>query len=152
MTAGQKVYIRISGFSGAAGAWNLFITTPAGHVDVCSSTCCTPADGTDSCTATPNFACAGHVLTGSTAGHAIGGTAPCGTSNSSPVTWLRFRSPLSGFATFSLAGSDYDTVLSLHASQCDTSALACNDDATESVLYSRISDFLVTANETVRVV
>lgn len=60
------------------------------------------------------------------------GTSSCGTSNTTRDIWYKYSPFASGSAVFSLCGSSYDAVMSIHT-DCPGSPsnqLACNDDST----------------------
>ena len=73
----------------------------------------------------------GDTLNGVTMGASADGSATCGTSNTTPDVWYAFYSTCAGPVTLSLQGSNYDTVLSVHAFSCPGVAgneVICNDD------------------------
>jgi hypothetical protein len=83
------------------------------------------------------------VFYGTTVGATTDGSATCGSSSSTPDVWYYYEPAGNGFATFSLAGSTYDTVLSIHSGCPGTTAneLACNDNY--SGLQSAIQNLFV---------
>jgi FG-GAP repeat protein len=58
------------------------------------------------------------------------GSTTCGSSNSRPDVWYRFTAPCDGQYTFDTAGSDFDTVLSLHSAGFGGpgASFACSDN------------------------
>ncbi|MBL9000662.1 MAG: hypothetical protein JNK25_05945 [Phycisphaerae bacterium] len=88
----------------------------------------TPAN--DNC---PNAAVIGlGTVNGSTVTATVDGTAPCGSSSTTADIWYRFTPNCGGTYRFATcgAGTNYDTVLSIHDGCPTTGAsLACNDDA-----------------------
>lgn len=113
LALGQSVLVAIEGYSGATGSYVLGITPGAAP----SYTC---ADGGDLGTAT------GNVASGTTAGAADDWAASCATDGPDVVyTWT---APAAASYTFSLAGSSYDTLLTLQSPDCAGSELACDDD------------------------
>ncbi len=80
---------------------------------------------------------------GTTVGATSDGSASCGSSGSTPDVWYLYQPYGNGYASFSLAGSAYDTVLSIHSGCPGTTAnqLACNDDYGGA--QSTITNFLV---------
>jgi hypothetical protein len=73
------------------------------------------------------------------------GDTTCGSSNSRPDVWYRFTAPCSGLFTFDTAGSDFDTVLSIHSSTLLSAGptIACNDNVGGLLTYSRIQTTLL---------
>ena len=71
------------------------------------------------------------VVDGSTVGNDSDGSAICGVSSGSPDAWFVVRPETDGLLTAQTCGSDFDTVLSFHASCPGETgeALSCNDDA-----------------------
>jgi subtilisin family serine protease len=72
----------------------------------------------------------GVTLQGTTVGATNDGSASCGSSGASPDVWYYYSPVGNGYAQLSLAGSAFDTVLSIHSGCPGTVAnqLACNDD------------------------
>jgi len=83
----------------------------------------------DSC-ADAQLVCPNIVYYGSTAGATNDGSATCGNSGISPDVWYYYRCKNAGLLKVSLAGSEYDTVLSVHRGCPGTTAnqAACNDN------------------------
>jgi hypothetical protein len=95
--------------------------------------------------------CPGSNESGSTVSADSDGASSCGSSSSSPDAWYTYEPATSGTATFSLcnAGSNYDTVLSVH-SGCPgavSNTLSCDDDACGSGGSSEVT-LAVTAGQT----
>jgi subtilisin family serine protease len=88
----------------------------------------TPAQ--DNCTAAEPIG-PGNILDGTTVGATVDGSATCGSSSTTADVWYSYTPTGNGFASFSLSGSTYDTVLSIHSGCPGTTAnqLACNDDS-----------------------
>ncbi len=55
------------------------------------------------------------------------GPGSCSTTSGAQDMWVKYVAPDNGVATFSLCGSDFDTVMSVYTG-CGGSELACNDD------------------------
>jgi hypothetical protein len=74
--------------------------------------------------------CPGTPVTGSTSDATVGGTAACGTSNSSPDVWYTYTPQTAGSATFSLCGTGttYDSVISVRTACTGGTELGCDDD------------------------
>jgi hypothetical protein len=87
--------------------------------------------------------CPSITFYGTTAGATNDGSATCGSSSDTPDVWYYYEPVGNGFLTLSLAGSAYDTVLSIHSGCPGTTAneLACNDNYTD--LQSAIQNFFV---------
>ncbi|MFN0057934.1 MAG: M12 family metallo-peptidase [Planctomycetota bacterium] len=120
-TAGETYWIRVSGFSGAVGAFRLGLTGPQSISDECAEN---------------------EPLPMGTTYHSLSGASPegdsaCGgdTSGNADV-WYRFTAPAVGelivqtCGTHDWRGADtgMDTVVSFHAS-CAAASFACNDDS-----------------------
>lgn len=75
----------------------------------------------------------GVVYTGTTIGRTLDGSTGCG-AGTAPDAWYVYRPIVAGEATFSLCGSDYDSVISIHSGCPGTSqnTILCNDDACET--------------------
>jgi hypothetical protein len=88
--------------------------------------------------------CPGSYYTGTTVGATVDGSATCGSSSSTPDVWFYYQPYGNGFASFSLLGSSYDTVISLHTGCPGTTAnqVACNDDYSGTP-QSRIASYFV---------
>ncbi|MEM7350604.1 MAG: carboxypeptidase regulatory-like domain-containing protein [Acidobacteriota bacterium] len=83
---------------------------------------------------------------GTTVGATNDGAATCGGA-AAPDVWFRYSSPVGGRIYFDTLGSEFDTVLSLHASCPGTelSQLTCNNDSTG--LQSALDYFLLPGDE-----
>lgn len=125
LTGGTTYLLRVSGFSGLAGNFNLNIEGG-------------PAPSHDGCF-NPIGAVAGDIYAGSTLCASNDGSAGCGASTSSPDVWYSYTPTCSGVAVIDTAGSTYDTVLSVHNGCPGTTnnQVVCNDDAIG--LQSRVS-------------
>ncbi len=121
VTQGDTFLVRISGYQGAAGNYQLN-TRVVPFNNACAS-------------ATPVFA---GTYAGTTTGASTDATASCGTSNTTPDIWYRFRSDCSGTLTLDTSGSSYDTVLSVR-SGCGGTELGCNDDVQIGTLWSSLA-------------
>ena len=78
--------------------------------------------------------------TGCTSGATSNGSASCGSSANSPDVWYTFTAPAAGKVWVDTLGSEYDTVLSLHAPGQPNTSLVCNDDLVPgSVRDSRVT-------------
>jgi hypothetical protein len=75
-------------------------------------------------------ACPTNTYTGTTSGKTVDGSAGCGSSNSTPDAWYKYKPLTNGTLTLELCQSGYDTVLSVHTGCPGTSGnqVACNDD------------------------
>ncbi len=77
------------------------------------------------------------------------GSASCGNSNTSPDVWFRFIAPCTGNVTFNTFGSNFDTVLSIHASSISGpgASIACNDNAGQFFETSSATTLLTSGQE-----
>ena len=93
----------------------------------------------DNC-ADAEIVCPGNAYTGSTVGATNDGSATCGDSASSPDVWYYYEPLGSGQLTISLAGSSYDTVVSVHSGVPGTieNQVGCNDDYFGQASYLRV--------------
>lgn len=116
LTGGVTYYIRLGGFSSAAGAYVLNIgQIPAPANDSCQNAAPVTIDG---------------LRTFDTTCASADGTASCGASNTSPSIWYTYVSSCTGTVRVNTCGSSFDTVLSAYAGNCGAmSETACNDDA-----------------------
>lgn len=120
----QSIWIRVSGWSGASGAYSLTVST-----DV-------PAGGASCETAQP---IGNGTFDGDTFGATNDGSASCGASSGSPDVWFVYTPTSDCILQLAMCGSGYDTVLSVH-SGCpgdESNQLECNDDSCG--LSSRVS-------------
>ena len=102
---------------------------PNGIPDECDMAPPTYTAAQDQCAAA-ELICPGHWMGGSTSAATNDGSASCGLSSASPDVWYFYQPAGNGYATISLCGSAYDTVLSLHTG-CPGTAdnqLICNDN------------------------
>ncbi|MCC6360858.1 MAG: hypothetical protein IT450_19135 [Phycisphaerales bacterium] len=115
LSAGQEIWIRISGFNGATGAFTLNLA-------------CTPAFGADAC-ADAEIIGDGEY-SGTTALATNDGTCSCGEAAASPDVWFAYQADRDMRLTVATCNSGFDTVLSAHSGCPDGTAneLACNDD------------------------
>jgi hypothetical protein len=83
----------------------------------------------DDC-ADAEMVCTNIVYHGLTEGASNDGAATCGNSSGSPDVWYYYRCQNAGLLVVSLAGSAYDTVLSVHSGCPGTAAnqVVCNDN------------------------
>jgi Tol biopolymer transport system component len=117
--AGQTYLIRVSGFAGNTGAFQLSYSLP------------TPANDTF-CTATPigNGSFIFRTCTANLDGPA---TLSCTGANLTGDVWFRYTAPTGGQIRASTCGNaNFDTVLEVFSGNCQSglgSVIACNDDA-----------------------
>ncbi|MBL8881002.1 MAG: hypothetical protein JNG88_17950 [Phycisphaerales bacterium] len=124
VAANQSVWIRISGWSGASGAYVMVVSSEE------------PAGGASCETAMPIV---DGAYDGDTFGATNDGSASCGASGGSPDVWFVYTPTEDCILQLGLCGSSYDTVLSVH-SGCpgdESNQLECNDDS--CALGSRVS-------------
>lgn len=113
LTGGQAYYIRIAGFDGATGSYDLnitrYLTEPIN--DDCANASEILLD--DPYYGTTNSAT---------------GTATSGCSNNDQLdVWHTFTPQHTGYHTISLCGSSFDTTLAVY-NNCSGSSIACNDN------------------------
>jgi hypothetical protein len=119
--AGTRYLIRVAGWSGAVGNFELNIVPPAAPTnDNCGPAAQVVSTGThtfSTCQATDSP-------------RTQSGCGPQGTFNND--VWFKFIAPVSGTATVDLCGSTFDTKLAVYgAPLCpiiDNTAIVCNDD------------------------
>ncbi len=89
-----------------------------------------PLPPNDLCASATEIGIVGVPLTGSTESAGSDGAA-CGSSSNSKDVWFRYVPVSNGTALFSTCGSNFNTVLSIHAGCPGTvsNMLACNDDS-----------------------
>ena len=140
VTAGQTYYLVVDGYAGKTGAFNLTVFPPNG---TCANPFTLPAAG-------------GAFSRTTTGGSQQSGT--CAASGSAPEVVYRWIPGKSGAARLETCGTgtNYDTVLYLRSSTCDSGPeVACNDDtcpvAVNDHWGSRIAP-TVTAGQTYYVV
>jgi hypothetical protein len=119
--AGQRYWIRVSGYNGDGGAYTLAISSSAPANDACASatpvsngsypfgTCNATTDGPDE-----------------PAGCSFFGYSQIGSD-----VWFRYTATCTGTATAALCGSSFDTKLAAYGGVCPTTpggVVACNDD------------------------
>ncbi|MBC7835399.1 MAG: hypothetical protein H7Y88_09920 [Phycisphaerales bacterium] len=113
-TPNTTYYIRIAGYNGAIGNYNLRIVTPQPVNDTCAAAIAATAGTYTGCTQMANS----------------DGDTDCGLADSSPSVWYSYTAACNGSVTMTTTGSTYDTVLSVH-SACpgsDENTIACDDD------------------------
>jgi hypothetical protein len=119
LTAGTNYRLRVSGYNGRQGTFTIALIRGADTF---------PAN--DECAAGPAIGLG--TTNGSTLCATIDGGASCGLTSNSQDVWYTFTPDCSGFYEFNTfgAGTNYDTVLSMHTGCPGTSAnqIACNDD------------------------
>lgn len=111
LLAGQAVVLRVDGLDGASGNYRV-------NVDVEPSRCA-------------NVPLAGPlplVVTGDTFGRGDSLTPSCGSSNPGADIDYTYTVPADGRYEITLDTVDYDTVLAIHAGDCEAREIACNDD------------------------
>jgi hypothetical protein len=88
-----------------------------------------PPPANDAC-ANAIVACPGSNYTGNTSGATVDGSASCGSSNSTPDVWYKYKPVSNGTLTLDLCDSSYDTVVSVHTGCPGTSSnqVGCADD------------------------
>jgi hypothetical protein len=123
LTAGTTYIIRVAGYNGATGSYRLLVEG------------CTPASPNDDCEdaiaiseAVPYY--------GSTVCATGGSQSSCSFGDTADV-WHSFTPTSMGIFTISLAGSTFDTTLTVF-DECGGTELACNDDTGEG-LQSKIT-------------
>lgn len=125
---GQTYLVRVAGFEGAAGAYDLLITETHPANDNCSD---------------PNVVTAGVPFIGSSIDAAGSETSSCGTNDTADV-WLAYTPTVTAPVSINTCGSDFDTTLALFDA-CGGSELICNDDSCG--LQSKVT-YSVTAGNT----
>lgn len=88
---------------------------------------------------------------GSTPGMGDDYEPPCGGSGNAVDVALEWTAPFSDTYTFSLAGSDYDTILYL-LDGCEGDPLACNDDVSPGEDFTSRVDIALDAGRTVTII
>jgi hypothetical protein len=129
--AGEEVLVVVDGYDGAVGSYVLDVN-PAADLS------CADEDLAD-----------GSGATGSTVGESDSFAIGCAGGGGADYifAWI---APTSGTWNFSLAGSSYDTALSIWSPDCDGGEIACNDDS--DVDLTSVLDLDLEAGETVIVV
>jgi hypothetical protein len=115
VTAGSTYYVRIAGFDGGVGSFNLhssFIAPP-----------------NDTCAGAISYV-AGSMTSGVTTAAGFEGSSNCGSSNTTADVWYRMVAGCTGTLRLDTCGSAYDTVLSVHTGCPGNTGnqLVCNDD------------------------
>jgi len=113
---GQRYFVRVSGFNGAAGTYALRI----------AFTCPPPAN--DDCSRAID------IVPGSYEGTTLGATPDLATvcpAAGSPSVWYAVTPACDTTLSIDTCGSQYDTLVSLHGS-CAGDELACNDDCADA--------------------
>lgn len=116
VSGNQSVWIRVSGWNGATGAYVLNVSSQA------------PAGGETCETAMP---IGNGTFNGDTFGATNDGSATCGASAGSPDRWFVYTPTQDCILQLAMCGSSYDTVISVH-SGCpgdELNQVACNDDS-----------------------
>ncbi|MCA9242382.1 MAG: hypothetical protein KDA32_00395 [Phycisphaerales bacterium] len=115
VTSGQTYLIRVSGFNGATGGFQL---------DISSTGVGLPNDNCANATAVGDGSFSGDTSTATN-----DGTASCGSSTTTPDVWFEYTAPVTGDATATTCNgvTAYDTVLSVLDS-CGGTQIVCNDD------------------------
>ncbi len=135
LAAGQTVTIHLDGYSGC-GNYSLTIenttTPPCADENIGSAL--------------------GAVSSGTTCGlgDVIEGSCDSGSGGEERI--IAWTAPQSGDYTFSLAGSSYDTILSLRNGACDGVELGCDDDGIDIGGASRLSDVALSAGQEIFIV
>ncbi|MBS0196469.1 MAG: hypothetical protein JSR77_06905 [Planctomycetes bacterium] len=96
-------------------------------------------NGNDLCANASGVVAGSYV--GCTSGMGAHGSATCGNSNSTEDVYYTYTASCTQTVNFNTAGSEYDTVLSIHSGCPATSSnlLDCNDDIALGTLYSNIT-------------
>lgn len=134
VTAGTLYLIRVSGWSGTTGDFQLNIAGP---------TCAVPAND--------DVANAFHVAPGeyrgTTASATNDGDATCGSSSNSPDVWYHYVAREEGWLILDTCGSDFDTVLTVYSNDSGEigNDVACDDDGGPCFTRSRIEHQIVAA-------
>jgi hypothetical protein len=130
VTAGRTYYVRVTGFDGAAGVFNLRITQRSLTNESC---------------ATAEPIAVGSTAIGNTTRAAPSGVpSSCGLATTSPDVWYQFVAASSGPTGFDLCGSGYDTVLTVYTGTCGHLVeTACNDDAPEHCASDTRNSYVV---------
>jgi hypothetical protein len=110
--SGVTYFVRVAGFEGATGNYNLLVTETHPANDEC----------VDAIAATPGVA---YVGTSENAGGTDMTT--CGTNDTADV-WLSYTASVTAVVAINLCGSTFDTTLAVFDS-CGGSELVCNDDS-----------------------
>ncbi len=119
VTAGQTYLVRVTGFNGATGGYQLDISSVGA------------GPGNDACAnATP---VGDGSFTGETLTATDDGTSSCGSSSASEDVWFIYTAPVTGDATATTCNgvTDYDTVLAV-LDTCGGTEIICNDDTVGS--------------------
>jgi hypothetical protein len=126
VTAGMPYLIRIAGYESDSGPYtlNIFRAPPVPN-DRCENATVV-GDGT---------------FNGTTLGADTDGSTSCVPGHSSNDAWLQYTPPLGGSVTIDTVGSQFDTVLSVHAGCPGTAGneVACNDDRDEFTTDSEVT-------------
>ncbi|MFO1077024.1 MAG: hypothetical protein U1E73_04775 [Planctomycetota bacterium] len=115
LVAGVVYYVRVGGYGGAQGAFDLTITS-----------CNAP----DECTGAVPLQLGDNGPFGNTVATTSAPAWPCGTGTARDL-WFAFQAPPATVVTFTTCspGTDFDTVLQVFAGSCGgLTPLACNDD------------------------
>ncbi len=132
MTAGQEVFISVSGFGSFEGEWVLNVNAP------------------------PDLACSGFdagmttgaaVATGSTVGAEDLLVQSCGMGGGDSV--VTFTAPAAGQFQFDTVGSAIDTVLSIYSACESGREIACNDDSAAALGDSELTVTLAAGQQIV---
>jgi hypothetical protein len=125
VTSGTAYLIRVSGFNGQTGIFNLRVRQQAN--DNC-------ADAAVAGLGVTNF---------DTRCATADGTASCGTSNATPDVWYRHTAACTGPLWVDLCGSGYDTVITAYTGACGSlSEVACNDDQQSRCAVDTLHSFV----------
>ena len=128
LLAGERILVVVGGFSTNVGDYVLNVSAgPLPNLD------CDVDDDAGSLTGFD-------VLSVDTCGMGDDHNSSCGADLGGEDALLTWTAPSTGLFTFSTAGTEFDTVLSLAGDTCDPE-LACNDDT--SGLQSSVSAFLL---------
>jgi len=138
--AGHNYGIRVTGFGGASGYFNLTLIETPVLVTNCTSTVC---NTTSTCTSCPAACCpgdictnaldigAGGVFNGSTVGAQFTDVGGCIIGSNSPDTWFKYTATTVRTITADTCGSLFDTILGARSGSCTGPSVGCNDDTAD---------------------
>lgn len=110
--SGTTYLVRVAGFEGTTGDYDLLVTETHPANDSCSD---------------PNVVIANVPFVGSSVAAAGSDITSCGTDDTADV-WLSYTASVTATVAINLCGSDFDTTLAVFDS-CGGTELVCNDDS-----------------------
>ncbi|WP_291726955.1 T9SS type A sorting domain-containing protein [Bernardetia sp.] len=149
LIVGQTYYIRIWGFSGATGTFNICVTSPAPIVPPANDECTGAFDLN-----VGQFECSfgGITTENATYSNTFGGDPTCASGTGSQDVWYKFVAPAGGQAVIDTqAGSITNSGMELYHSTdgtCNTLTSVACDDNSGSGSMSRILDYNLTGGDT----